>query len=298
MTCSSAIPLPTAYTRAGSQSFSLRAQFKTFTATVELLVGPKAVRFLVHRELLTHHSPFFAAALNGSFAEGLSQSIKLREEPLDVFELFICWLYTSTLDPIFFKDGKPAYYTLLNVYALADRLAVERLRNHTIDQIAELAEQTNCVPTPSDTHILYETIRDSAPLRSLVLDLFAFKKTDKLLAEHPDDWHPSFLRDLAVLLKRPSEAAMLRHSFRPWQAAWPPLARGCEGCGRVIDTGGQNARTCVGCSRPFCQPCALLGKGRAEWEAGEEVCRPWKGARCRLYHEHAETEKCGVSALG
>jgi hypothetical protein len=31
-----------------------------------------------------------------------------------------------------------------------------------------------------------------------------------------------------------------------------------------------------------------------KWEA----CKPWRGARCALYHEHAETERCGDVFLG
>jgi len=31
-----------------------------------------------------------------------------------------------------------------------------------------------------------------------------------------------------------------------------------------------------------------------KWEA----CKPWRGARCVLYHEHGETDKCGDVFLG
>jgi hypothetical protein len=29
-----------------------------------------------------------------------------------------------------------------------------------------------------------------------------------------------------------------------------------------------------------------------------ESCKPWRGARCILYHEHEETESCGDVFLG
>ena len=63
-----------------------------------------------------------------------------------------------------------------------------------VDVMADLADSTNSVLTPSDTRILYEQISEGAAVRRLVLDLFAFKKTDKLLAEHEDAWHARFLR--------------------------------------------------------------------------------------------------------
>ncbi|KAF2813754.1 uncharacterized protein BDZ99DRAFT_567498 [Mytilinidion resinicola] len=292
------MPLPPPYSQAGtsSQRFSLVTNFKTFTTMAEIFVGPKETRFLVHRELLTHHSPFFTAALNGSFAESISQTVKLPAENPAIFELCVAWLYTSQLDPlVFFKDGKPAYYTLLNLYALADRLALEALRNQTIDQISDLAEQTNSVLTPSDTRILYEEIRDNAPLRALVIDLFAFKKTDKLLAEHPDDWHPLFLRDLAVYLKRPGTAALLRHSLQPWRPVSWQVTKACDECSRVLEPGAR-ASACVSCAKVYCLRCLQRGEGRAGFETG--TCRPWKGGRCRLYHEHRETEACQDLVMG
>jgi hypothetical protein len=35
-------------------------------------------------------------------------------------------------------------------------------------------------------------------------------------------------------------------------------------------------------------------KSPRKWEA----CKPWRGARCALYHEHEETERCGDVFMG
>ncbi|KAF2086281.1 hypothetical protein K490DRAFT_16916, partial [Saccharata proteae CBS 121410] len=207
-----------------------RTQFRNFTTISTVVVGPSETQFLIHRELLSHHSPFFAAALNGTFAEGLSQNIKLPAEDVATFELFIHWAYTGNLDDAFQRGGKVAFYLLLNLYGLADRLEVEKLRNQTVDKVAELAEKSNSVPTPSDTHTLYEDIRDTALMRNLVVDLFAFKKTDMLLASHPDEWHPTFLRELVVRVKRPEAQAMTRHALQPWKAASLTSTRACWVC--------------------------------------------------------------------
>lgn len=262
-------------------------------AMAELFVGPQAVRFLVHRDLLVHHSSFFSAALTGAFAEGLSQSVNLPEESLDTFELFLFWLYTQQLDAkAYFKDAKPAYYVLLHLYALADRLGIEQLRNLTVDTIAFLADQTNSVLTPSDTFILYEQIRDSAPLRRLILDLFAFKKTDKLLDEHPDTWHPGFMRDLVVKLKRPDEVAMQRHTLCPWKPDHWQASKGCSMCSEVLQPVG-NFSACTGCGKKFCSRCAKTTKALCAFEEGREMCKPWKReVKCTNYHEHAETAPC------
>jgi hypothetical protein len=40
------------------------------------------------------------------------------------------------------------------------------------------------------------------------------------------------------------------------------------------------------------------GEGKQENVRKWEACKPWRGARCALYHEHDETERCGDVFLG
>ncbi|KAI7365805.1 RNA methylase family protein [Hortaea werneckii] len=241
----------------------LRTAFKNFSACVEILVGDDTekgrgqTKYLVHKELLTSASPFFAAALNSTFAEGMEQVVRLPEEKPDSFEWFLQWLYTGSLTtphntpldahwgfvghPPFDHplhnnyvrlqseamarsdgdlrnhQGSPKYFLLIDLYALSDRLLTVPLSNLILSTIARLSEATNSVPTPSDTWLLYDNIRDNSSLRTLILDLFAYKKTDKLLETHKDEWHPKFLRELVVKLKRPGPEAIERHSLVAWR---------------------------------------------------------------------------------
>ncbi|PNS21414.1 hypothetical protein CAC42_1193 [Sphaceloma murrayae] len=94
------------------------------------------------------------------------------------------------------------------------------------------APQPCPVPTSSSTPTA--GIRPSSPLRDLILDLFTYKKTDRLLASHKDDWHPLFLRDLVVKLKRPGKDMMARHKLRDWRPRHFTEAKSCEGCRAVI----------------------------------------------------------------
>ena len=274
------------------------------------------MRYLLHTTLLTTQSPYFRAALNSSFIESSTNSVSLPDISTDIFELLVGWLYTGLILPVPFKDGKPAYYTLLNLWILADRLDFEGLRNAVVDCIAECADRTNSVLTPSDTRILYEQIPDSPSghkIRELVLDLFAFKKTDRLLREHQDRWHGAFLRDLVVRLKKPCEQALLRHRLRMWiPAAWL-ATRACEGCRAVLPP-RYGAVGCEACGLGWCVRCVAEGTGLAAWEDGRgrrgsghgdgekaprwESCKPWRGSRCSVYHEHGETERCGELFMG
>jgi hypothetical protein len=177
------------------------------------------------------------------------------------------------------------------LYALADRLDIEGMRNALVDRVAELAEQTNSVPTPSDTNILYESIRDSAPMRRLVLDLFAFKKTNALIATHPDEWHPTFLRDLVCKLKRPGFAALERHYIRPWKPIAWHTTKACQVCKQVLKP-MVSGNICVNCRKAFCCSCVVRGEGGAlDWGFAERDCKPWLRGMCG-YHEHEQTEAC------
>ncbi|KAF2174869.1 hypothetical protein K469DRAFT_612849 [Zopfia rhizophila CBS 207.26] len=316
MARSAAIPatLPPPYTSTGTRTFSLRTNIKTFTSTTELFIGPKPTRFLLHTSLLTSHSPYFRAALTGPFLESTSQSIKLPDISVEVFELCVGWLYTGDIHPIPFKYGKPAYYTLLNLYIVADRLCFEGLRNRIVDIMADLADSTNSVLTPSDTRILYEQISENAPIRKLVLDLFAFKKTDKLLQTHSDKWHAGFLRDLCVLLKRPCTQALDRHDLQMWIPEQWHATRACDIC-RAILQPRYGAVGCEGCYNAWCVRCVKEGFAMAGWEDGRgtregeglgkglgqrkwESCKPWRGSRCKVYHEHKETDGCAEVMMG
>ncbi|KAF2219923.1 hypothetical protein BDZ85DRAFT_204867, partial [Elsinoe ampelina] len=173
-----------------------------------VIVGPAQVKFLLHTELLVSVSPFFAAALQGHFAESASQTVTLPEEKPEMFEWFVQWLYTGSLSTAGATNCAPPqeYFLLIDLYALSDRLLTTSMSNHIIDTVARLSETTNSVPTPSDTWLLYgdccsymslhhcacstrrNSVRPSSPLRDLILDLFTYKKTDRLLQTHKDDW--------------------------------------------------------------------------------------------------------------
>ncbi|KAH9825850.1 PAB1-binding protein 2 [Teratosphaeria destructans] len=333
----------------------LRTAFRNFSGVAEVIVGddsdrsrPKT-RFMVHKELLTAASPFFDAALNSTFAEGMDNQVKLPEEKPDSFEWFLQWLYTGSLtspharfddgpdwvvaghrnhtllDPASGRlvhgsgvgfavqqyaeqmarsdgdlrnhQGSPKYFLLIDLFALSDRLLTTQLSNHILSTIARLSEATNSVPTPSDTWILYDSIPDGSKLRTLVLDLFAYKKTDRLLETHKDEWHPRFLRELVVKLKRPGPEAIERHCLEPWSPKSWSQTRACEGCKETLKP-LVSVDKCAMCEKAFCAGCLRRhgdpsSGGVASLSHDASGCKPWMGpGMCRRYHEHAEGESC------
>lgn len=324
---------------------ALRAGFRSFSGVATVLVGEPnnksrpETRYLVHKELLTSASLFFAAALNGTFAEGLDQEVRLPEEKPEIFEWFLQWLYTGTLKTptqrmhyatngiaqlfsmqhnnshlvhelneadvrsdgeLRNAQGSPKYFLLLDLYALSDRLLTTQLSNYVLSTIARLSETTNSVPTPSDTWILYDTIRDGVPLRTLILDLFAYKKTDRLLETHRDEWHPRFLRELCVKLKRPGPESITRHepNLHPWRPPNYANSKACEVCREILQPNVSGER-CGLCEKAFCANCMRgreCGEGArmAMYPTDTSGCKPWAGRNmCLRYHEHDEGEGCG-----
>ncbi|KAK3066575.1 hypothetical protein LTR53_017022, partial [Teratosphaeriaceae sp. CCFEE 6253] len=336
--------------RRSPSRLALRTAFRNFSSTVEIVVGDDGeksrprTKYVVHKELLTAASPFFAAALDGTFAEGLDQAVRLPEEKPEIFEWFLQWLYTGSLtlareggvgfnngsagtmvpahlhahhhmpadhpfhshyaraeaDALARTDGdlrnhqgSPKYFLLIDLYALSDRLLTTPLSNHILTTLARLSETTNSVPTPSDTFLLYDgEIRDNSPLRTLVLDLFAYKKTDKLLETHKDEWHPLFLRALVVKLKRPGPEAIERHSLEAWRPESWSMSRPCEGCKEILKP-GISADKCIGCDKAFCGACLRRHGGNQGWSVPMDTsgCKPWVGrGLCGRYHEHPDGE--------
>lgn len=194
-----------------------RPKLQCVTTTTTVLLGPEEARRQVPRELLTTVSPFFNACLNGEFSEAASHTVKLPEDRADVFDYFLYWLYTRRLDHEAVdaaEPTKPAYFWLLHLYCMVDKFEIESCKNAIVDKVARLAEMTNSVPTPTDTWIVFETFDSQGEnkMRRLVVDLFTWKRTDNLLDSHEDEWHPRFMRDLVVRMKR----ADVKNTVKPW----------------------------------------------------------------------------------
>lgn len=105
------------------------------------------------------------------------------------------------------KRPPPAFFLLIRLYALANYLRCEKLRNEIIDEVARVARARNSVPGPADTHELMEEDLGGKSaggringLRGLVIDLFVGKRTAKLI-ETREGWNEEFLKEVVLKLK-------------------------------------------------------------------------------------------------
>ncbi|KZF24370.1 hypothetical protein L228DRAFT_245293 [Xylona heveae TC161] len=210
-----------------SPCISFRIPFKDLNEVITIKVGPREHIFRLHAKLLQQESDFFRAALSGgyspddvdnngdgcpaikpraqtraAFREALTRSVVLPGEDVDTFDYFATWLYTDQLYHPEVDADRPAFFLLLRLYALADRLLASSLQSQLIRRLEKRAAATNTAPTPADTKLLYESTHPQSEMRRAVVALFARMKTETLLSTQKGSWHPEFLRDLVVVLKK------------------------------------------------------------------------------------------------
>lgn len=65
---------------------------------VDIYVGPEGIHHHLSLKLLSHHSPFFDKAFNGSFKEGSTKRLDLPDEDVHAFNLLVQWIYSGQVN--------------------------------------------------------------------------------------------------------------------------------------------------------------------------------------------------------
>jgi BTB/POZ domain len=60
--------------------------------TVIVSKAPTEQKFVVHKELICFHSPFFNAAFNGKFIKGQTQEMRMDDVDEEAFGQLVHWL--------------------------------------------------------------------------------------------------------------------------------------------------------------------------------------------------------------
>ncbi|KAL8893561.1 MAG: hypothetical protein Q9192_005144 [Flavoplaca navasiana] len=111
----------------------------TVVVTVRVGSGEEVKSWAIHKGLLTHHSPFFAAALNGSFKESTSNVVELIEDSPEAFKLFVYWLYTGDFELASDTKGLPRIACL--AWALGDKLQCPVFQDLAMLQLLDYHKQ-------------------------------------------------------------------------------------------------------------------------------------------------------------
>ncbi|KAL8808503.1 MAG: hypothetical protein Q9182_000054 [Xanthomendoza sp. 2 TL-2023] len=153
----------------------------TKVVTVRVGSGADARSWIIHKKLLTHHSPYFAAAFGKSFREATTDSIDLSEDDVLAFELFVQWLYTGRLFMTWGENGgnyelngkiiiqeTPDFASV--VWALGDKLACPAFQDHAMLLI--VARFKDGLLDKETARLFYRISPPGSRLRQLAVDQF------------------------------------------------------------------------------------------------------------------------------
>ncbi|KAF8852844.1 hypothetical protein BDZ45DRAFT_762914 [Acephala macrosclerotiorum] len=114
--------------------------FSTPQPFVTIKIG-SSEPFTIHKNIITHYSPFFSTAFNGQFLEGKTQSIKFEDGDIDLvtFGTFVNWLYTQRVQG---PAGQPLnLIQSAHLYTLFERFLVIDMAENILRDIENLAPE-------------------------------------------------------------------------------------------------------------------------------------------------------------
>ncbi|KAH8745771.1 hypothetical protein BGZ57DRAFT_1011378 [Hyaloscypha finlandica] len=106
------------------------------TLATQSTPGPQPPKFVIHKNKICYHSPFFSAAFNSNFIEGMSQEMTLNVN-LKAFGIIANWMYTQ--DIVASSGEPPDLCTLAQVWILADRFLMPKLQNQAMTDLINLS---------------------------------------------------------------------------------------------------------------------------------------------------------------
>ncbi|KAL9032508.1 MAG: hypothetical protein Q9180_006459 [Flavoplaca navasiana] len=149
----------------------------TQVVTVNVGSGGDAESWIIHKRLLTHHSPFFAAALKGNFAESATNTVSLVEDDPDAFKLFVQWLYSGELalgELASYSKSLPRVACL--AWALGDKLQCPVFQDRAMLQLLAYHKREYLV---EDTvWLIYNVSPPGSKLRSFAVDVACYDKIE------------------------------------------------------------------------------------------------------------------------
>lgn len=137
---------------------------KTFIA----VVGEEGKEFMLHTDVASRSSKFFAAATNRDWRESRQNRVNLVELEVKEFEQYLQWLSThdhSFLDGIHFTQ-------LARLYILGDFLDDSAFRVFILNIFVKQAVEDNVYPAHTTVILTCEQTPESSPLRKIIVEIW------------------------------------------------------------------------------------------------------------------------------
>jgi hypothetical protein len=177
-----------------------RSQEATF-ATV--LVGPDEDRFVVHEEVLIHHSQFFRAALTGGFKEAKEKTVRLRDVNPHIFEFFVHWLYyqqfpcqENKVDPelVARREEEELDHRLTQMYTFANSHCIQSLERQIFDAYFDASCNDTMLPADKTIDLAFTMLNPDSALCRLIVDLYCYLEDATTLSyTSAKEWNALFM---------------------------------------------------------------------------------------------------------
>lgn len=162
--------------------------------TVDIAVGPQGEISSVHEKLIRKSSPFFDKALSGAWQESRERTVRLPEDEPEIFAIYVHWLYYGTVPVVCDETVEMKgveYLNLAKAYTLGDKLMDVGFQDATIDAIVDasqvgLADGSLWYPGMQIVQYVYHNTKESASIRTMLVDMFLMAGTGTWLRETKD----------------------------------------------------------------------------------------------------------------
>lgn len=158
--------------------------------------GGELQEFQVYKSFLCRQSPFFAAAFEGAFQEGQTQSMTLEDVGADEFGMFLHWIHLRKLPHT--QGYAQSAEKLMKLWKLADRFLIPQLQNVAIRGL-HLIVRTGT--GSSHFKAMVENCEGSPTLHTFVVDALLACKKDQLHDDALQAMKPEMMMELIGSLK-------------------------------------------------------------------------------------------------
>ncbi|QDS72540.1 hypothetical protein FKW77_000382 [Venturia effusa] len=146
-----------------------------------IYVGTQDEPFIIHRDLITASSDYFAKALNGGFKEK-DGIVRLEDHDPTTFSQYVQWLYNNTVAP-----GRGKWMSLLEQYILGNYIQDSGYRNTVIDSVIDLTIQIRFWPTDLSCRA-WSALPESSPFLSLLVDFWVYLRQPSWYQNEDGSW--------------------------------------------------------------------------------------------------------------
>lgn len=139
-------------------------------------VGSPPQNFHLHKSFLCQASPFFRAALEGSFKESADGVVHLPQDKPFTFDRFLGWVYWKEYDVMDLMRGRSSedcWSVIIHDHIFADKIHVEGFPNHIMNAVIDAYKTVELKTLRLESVLeIYTHTPESCPFRKLALTMY------------------------------------------------------------------------------------------------------------------------------